>query len=124
MFCAAAGTQRPACSTVEGRGEYTTRRGPTRAVPVVADSRPPGQPPWPRSPQYRDAAADPIDRIREEPVRHLADRVRIPRLGTAKGEDGPEALGLRGGHRLAVDTRAPDVAWDSPGQTTLCRRGP
>ena len=53
----------------------------------------------------------------------LADRAsRIRDLGLAKGEDGPEAQDFAAVTALAVDTRAPDVAWDSQAKTAVSSR--
>lgn len=53
----------------------------------------------------------------------LAEKaVRMRDLGLAKGEDGPEAQDFAAVTALAVDTRAPDVSWDSQAKTSVSSR--
>ena len=53
----------------------------------------------------------------------LAERAsRIRDLGLAKGEEGPEPQDFAAVTALAVDTRAPDVSWDSQAKTAVSSR--
>jgi DNA gyrase subunit B len=124
-MCAAASTPVPGVrAVVEGRGEYTTGRGPTPfrwsltagpAEPATVAAfcntvRTPG------GGSHLTAAVKGLSEA-------LADRAsRIRDLGLAKGEDGPEAQDFAAVTALAVDTRAPDVAWDSQAKTALSSR--
>ena len=125
LMCAAAGTPVPGVrAVVEGRGEYTTGRGPTPfrwsltagpAEPATVAAfcntvRTPG------GGSHLTAAVKGLSEA-------LADRAsRIRDLGLAKGEDGPEAQDFAAVTALAVDTRAPDVAWDSQAKTAVSSR--
>src|SRR6185312_4576133 len=125
LMCAAARTPVPGVrAVVEGRGEYTTGRGPTPfrwsltagpAEPATVAAfcntvRTPG------GGSHLTAAVKGLSEA-------LADRAsRIRDLGLAKGEDGPEAQDFAAVTALAVDTRAPDVAWDSQAKTAVSSR--
>jgi DNA gyrase subunit B len=53
----------------------------------------------------------------------LADKAgRMRDLGLAKGEAGPEPQDFAAVTALAVDTRAPDVSWDSQAKTSVSSR--
>ena len=125
LMCTAAGTPAPvARAVVEGRGEYTTGRGPTPfrwsltagpAEPATVAAfcntvRTPG------GGSHLTAAMKGLSEA-------LADRAsRIRDLGLAKGEDGPEPQDFAAVTALAVDTRAPDVSWDSQAKTAVSSR--
>ena len=125
LMCSAAGTPAPGVrAVVEGRGEYTTGRGPTPfrwsltagpAEPATIAAfcntvRTPG------GGSHLTAAMKGLSEA-------LADRAsRIRDLGLAKGEDGPEPQDFVAVTALAVDTRAPDVAWDSQAKTAVSSR--
>ena len=125
LMCVAAGTPVPGVrAVVEGRGEYTTGRGPTPfrwsltagpAEPATVAAfcntvRTPG------GGSHLTAAVKGLSEA-------LADRAsRIRDLGLAKGEDGPEAQDFAAVTALAVDTRAPDVSWDSQAKTAVSSR--
>jgi DNA gyrase subunit B len=125
LMCAAAGTPVPGVrAEVQGRGEYTTGRGPTPfrwsltagpAEPATVAAfcntvRTPG------GGSHLTAAVKGLSEA-------LADRAsRIRDLGLAKGEDGPEAQDFAAVTALAVDTRAPDAAWDSQAKTAVSSR--
>ena len=125
LMCAAAGTQQPELLLLaDGSGTYTTGRGPT--------------------PMRWSVAAGPVDPVTVaafcNTVRTpgggshltaavkglseaLAERAgRIRDLGLAKGENGPEAQDFAAVTALAVDTRAPDVSWDSQAKTAVSSR--
>ena len=125
LMCTAGGVPVPGVrASVEGRGEYTTGRGPTPfrwslsagpAEPTTVAAfcntvRTPG------GGSHLTAAVKGLSEA-------LAERVsRIRDLGLAKGEDGPEAQDFAAVTALAVDTRAPDVSWDSQAKTTVSSR--
>ncbi|OBF93738.1 DNA gyrase subunit B [Mycobacterium sp. 852002-51152_SCH6134967] len=125
LMCTAAGTPAPDVrAAVEGRGEYTTGRGPTPfrwsltagpAEPATVAAfcntvRTPG------GGSHLTAAMKGLSEA-------LADRAsRMRDLGLAKGEDGPEPQDFAAVTALAVDTRAPDVAWDSQAKTAVSSR--
>ena len=109
---------------MEGRGEYTTGRGPTPfrwsltagpAEPATVAAfcntvRTPG------GGSHLTAAVKGLSEA-------LAERAsRIRDLGLAKGEEGPEAQDFAAVTALAVDTRAPDVSWDSQAKTAVSSR--
>ncbi|PQD98872.1 DNA gyrase subunit B [Mycobacterium sp. EPG1] len=125
LMCTAAGTPAPGVrAIVEGRGEYTTGRGPTPfrwsltagpAEPATVAAfcntvRTPG------GGSHLTAAVKGLSEA-------LADRAsRIRDLGLAKGEEGPEPQDFAAVTALAVDTRAPDVSWDSQAKTAVSSR--
>ena len=109
---------------MEGRGEYTTGRGPTPfrwsltagpAEPATVAAfcntvRTPG------GGSHLTAAVKGLSEA-------LAERAsRIRDLGLAKGEEGPEPQDFAAVTALAVDTRAPDVSWDSQAKTAVSSR--
>ncbi len=111
---------------MEGRGEYTTGRGPTpfRWSLTAGPAERPGD-----RRRVLQHGAHPGRRVapdsRYEGLSEaLADRAsRIRDLGLAKGEDGPEPQDFVAVTALAVDTRALTCAWDPPGQDRGCPRG-
>ncbi|WP_235848117.1 toprim domain-containing protein, partial [Mycolicibacterium holsaticum] len=125
LMCTAAGAPTPDVrAVVEGRGEYTTGRGPTPfrwsltagpAEPATVAAfcntvRTPG------GGSHLTAAMKGLSEA-------LADRAsRIRDLGLAKGEEGPEPQDFAAVTALAVDTRAPDVSWDSQAKTAVSSR--
>lgn len=125
LMCTTAGTPPPEVrAVVEGRGEYTTGRGPTPfrwsltagpAEPATVAAfcntvRTPG------GGSHLNAAVKGFSEA-------LADRAsRIRDLGLAKGEQGPEPQDFAAVSALAVDTRAPDVGWDSQAKTSVSSR--
>ncbi|MCV7214788.1 DNA gyrase subunit B [Mycobacterium crocinum] len=125
LMCTAADTPAPVVrAVVEGRGEYTTGRGPTPfrwsltagpAEPATVAAfcntvRTPG------GGSHLTAAVKGLSEA-------LADRAsRIRDLGLAKGEEGPEPQDFAAVTALAVDTRAPDVSWDSQAKTAVSSR--
>jgi DNA gyrase subunit B len=125
LMCAAAGTPVPGVrAVVEGRGEYTTGRGATPfrwsltagpAEPATVAAfcntvRTPG------GGSHLTAAVKGLSEA-------LAERAsRIRDLGLAKGEEGPEPQDFAAVTALAVDTRAPDVSWDSQAKTAVSSR--
>ena len=125
LMCTAAGTPQPEVELlVEGSGTYTTGRGPTPmrwslaagpAEPATVSAfcntvRTPG------GGSHLTAAMKGLS----EALAERAGRVRD--LGLAKGESGPEAQDFAAVTALAVDTRAPDVSWDSQAKTTVSSR--
>lgn len=125
LMCSAAGTPQPEVELlVEGSGTYTTGRGPTPmrwslaagpAEPATVSAfcntvRTPG------GGSHLTAAMKGLS----EALAERAGRVRD--LGLAKGESGPEAQDFAAVTALAVDTRAPDVSWDSQAKTTVSSR--
>jgi DNA gyrase subunit B len=125
LMCTAAGAPAPDVrAVVEGHGEYTTGRGPTPfrwsltagpAEPATVAAfcntvRTPG------GGSHLTAAMKGVSEA-------LADRAaRIRDLGLAKGEEGPEPQDFVAVTALAVDTRAPDVGWDSQAKTAVSSR--
>ena len=125
LMCTAAGTPLPEVrAVVEGRGEYTTGRGPTPfrwsltagpAEPATVAAfcntvRTPG------GGSHLTAAIKGLS----EALAERASRMRD--LGLAKNEEGPEPQDFAAVTALAVDTRAPDVAWDSQAKTAVSSR--
>ena len=125
LMCTAAGTPQPEVELmVEGSGTYTTGRGATPmrwslaagpAEPATVSAfcntvRTPG------GGSHLTAAMKGLS----EALAERAGRVRD--LGLAKGESGPEAQDFAAVTALAVDTRAPDVSWDSQAKTTVSSR--
>jgi DNA gyrase subunit B len=125
LMCTAAENPLPEVTvTVEGTGMYTTGRGPTPMRWSVAAG--PVEPPTvagfcntvrtPNGGSHLNAAVKGLTAA-------LAERVsRIRALGLAKGENGPEAQDFAAVTALAVDTRAPDVGWDSQAKTSVSSR--
>jgi DNA gyrase subunit B len=125
LMCAAADAPVPDVrAVVEGRGEYTTGRGATPfrwsltagpAEPATVAAfcntvRTPG------GGSHLTAAVKGLSEA-------LAERAsRIRDLGLAKGEEGPEPQDFAAVTALAVDTRAPDVSWDSQAKTAVSSR--
>lgn len=125
LMCTAAGTPPPGIrAVVEGHGEYTTGRGPTpfRWSLTAGPAEPPTVAAFcntvrtPGGGSHLTAAMKGLSEA-------LADRAsRMRDLGLAKGEEGPEAQDFAAVTALAVDTRAPDVAWDSQAKTAVSSR--
>lgn len=125
LMCTAAAAPTPDVRLcVEGRAEYTTGRGPTPMRWSLAAG--PAEPATVsafcntvRTPGGGSHLTAAIKGLSEA----LAERTsRIRDLGLAKGEDGPEAQDFAAVSSLAVDTRAPDVSWDSQAKTTVSSR--
>lgn len=125
LMCAAAGTPQPELHLlVEGSGSYTTGRGPTPMRWSVAAG--PAEPATVaafcntvRTANGGSHLSAAIKGLSEA----LAERAgRMRDLGLAKGENGPEAQDFAAVTALAVDTRAPDVSWDSQAKTSVSSR--
>ncbi len=125
LMCTAAGTPQPEVQLlVEGSGTYTTGRGATPMRWSLAAG--PAEPATVaafcntvRTPGGGSHLSAAVKGLSEA----LAERAgRIRDLGLAKGENGPEAQDFAAVTALAVDTRAPDVAWDSQAKTTVSSR--
>lgn len=125
LMCTAAGNPLPELTlSVAASGSYTTSRGPTPMRWSVAAG--PAEPTTvaafcntvrtPNGGSHLNAAIKGLSEA-------LAERAsRIRDLGLAKGENGPEAQDFASVTALAVDTRAPDVAWDSQAKTAVSSR--
>ncbi|MBU8808319.1 toprim domain-containing protein [Mycolicibacterium goodii] len=125
LMCTAAGTPLPEVrAVVEGRGEYTTGRGPTpfRWSLTAGPAEPATVAAFcntVRTPGGGSHLTAAIKGLSEA----LADRAsRMRDLGLAKNEEGPEPQDFAAVTALAVDTRAPDVAWDSQAKTAVSSR--
>lgn len=125
LMCAAQGNPQPEVTLlVEGAGTYTTGRGPTPMRWSVAAG--PAEPATVaafcntvRTPGGGSHLSAAVKGLSEA----LAERAgRIRDLGLAKGENGPEAQDFAAVTALAVDTRAPDVSWDSQAKTAVSSR--
>ena len=125
LVCTAAGNPLPELAlSVEASGTYTTSRGPTPMRWSVAAG--PAEPATVaafcntvRTPNGGSHLTAAVKGVSEA----LADRVaRIRDLDLAKGENGPEAQDFAAVTAMAVDTRAPDVAWDSQAKTAVSSR--
>ncbi len=125
LMCAAAGAPQPEVALlVEGSGTYTTGRGPTPMRWSLAAG--PAEPATvaafcntvrtPGGGSHLSAALKGVSEALAERAGRLRD------LGLAKGENGPEAQDFAAVTALAVDTRAPDVAWDSQAKTAVSSR--
>ncbi|MFA5709351.1 toprim domain-containing protein [Mycolicibacterium sp.] len=125
LMCTAAGALIPALvACVEGRGQYTTARGATPFRWSLAAG--PAEPATvaafcntvrtPGGGSHLSAAVKGISEALTERVARMRD------LGLAKGEDGPEPQDFAAVTALAVDTRAPDVTWDSQAKTAVSSR--
>ena len=125
LMCAAGGTPKPELTVVvEGSGSYTTGRGPTPMRWSVAAG--------PAEPATVAAFCNTVRTANggshlSAAVRGLTEALaekagRLRDLGLAKGEDGPEAQDFAAVTALAVDTRAPDVSWDSQAKTAVSSR--
>ena len=125
LMCAAGGTPQPELHLlVEGSGSYTTGRGPTPMRWSVAAG--PAEPATVaafcntvRTANGGSHLSAAVKGLSEA----LAERAgRMRDLGLAKGENGPEAQDFAAVTALAVDTRAPDVSWDSQAKTSVSSR--
>lgn len=125
LMCAAAGTPKPELTLlVEGSGSYTTGRGPTPMRWSIAAG--------PVEPATVAAFCNTVRTANggshlSAAIRGLTEALaektsRMRDLGLAKGEDGPEAQDFAAVTALAVDTRAPDVSWDSQAKTSVSSR--
>jgi DNA gyrase subunit B len=125
LMCTAAGAPAPDVrAVVAGHGEYTTGRGPTpfRWSLTAGPAEPATVAAFcntVRTPGGGSHLTAAIKGVSEA----LADRAsRIRDLGLAKGEEGPEPQDFAAVTALAVDTRAPDVGWDSQAKTAVSSR--
>ncbi|MGI9124836.1 MAG: toprim domain-containing protein [Mycobacterium sp.] len=125
LMCAAADAPKPELQLlVEGSGSYTTGRGPTPMRWSVAAG--------PAEPATVAAFCNTVRTANggshlSAAVKGLTEALaektsRIRDLGLAKGEDGPEPQDFAAVTALAVDTRAPDVSWDSQAKTSVSSR--
>lgn len=125
LMCTAAGTPQPEVQLlVEGSGTYNTGRGPTPMRWSLAAG--PAEPATvaafcntvrtPGGGSHLSAALKGLSEALAERAGRLRD------LGLAKGESGPEPQDFAAVTALAVDTRAPDVAWDSQAKTAVSSR--
>ena len=125
MCTAGAGVSPPdSRMAVEGRGEYTTGRGPTpfRWSLSAGPAEPPVVAAFCNTVRTANGGSH-LSAAVKGVSEALADRAaRIRDLGLAKGEEGPEAQDFVAVTSLAVDTRAPDVAWDSQAKTAVSSR--
>ncbi len=125
LMCAAGCAPTPELHLlVEGSGSYTTGRGPTPMRWSVAAG--PAEPATVaafcntvRTANGGSHLSAAVKGLSEA----LAERAgRMRDLGLAKGENGPEAQDFAAVTALAVDTRAPDVSWDSQAKTSVSSR--
>jgi len=125
LMCAAGGTPKPELQLlVEGSGSYTTGRGQTPMRWSVAAG--------PAEPATIAAFCNTVRTVNggshlSAAMKGLTDALadkasRMRDLGLAKGEEGPEPQDFAAVTALAVDTRAPDVSWDSQAKTTVSSR--
>lgn len=125
LMCTAAGNPQPELQLiVDGAGSYTTGRGPTPMRWSLAAG--PAEPATvaafcntvrtPGGGSHLNAAIKGLSEALAERASRLRD------LGLAKGESGPETQDFAAVTALAVDTRAPDVSWDSQAKTTVSSR--
>lgn len=125
LMCAAAGTPRPEVSlVVEGSGSYTTGRGPTpmRWSVAAGPAEPATVAGFCNTVRTANGGSHLSAAVRglTEALAEKASRIRD--LGLAKGESGPEPQDFAAVTALAVDTRAPDVSWDSQAKTSVSSR--
>ncbi len=125
LMCTAEGNPLPELTlSVAATGTYTTGRGPTPMRWSVAAG--PAEPATvsafcntvrtPNGGSHLTAAVRGLSEALAERASRLRD------LGLAKGENGPEPQDFAAVTALAVDTRAPDVAWDSQAKTAVSSR--
>jgi DNA gyrase subunit B len=125
LMCAAGGTPEPEVQLlVGGAGSYTTGRGQTPMRWSVAAG--------PAEPATIAAFCNTVRTVNggshlsaavKGLTEALADKAgRMRDLGLAKGEAGPEPQDFAAVTALAVDTRAPDVSWDSQAKTSVSSR--
>lgn len=125
LMCAAGGTPKPELQLlVEGSGSYTTGRGQTPMRWSVAAG--------PAEPATIAAFCNTVRTVNggshlSAAMKGLTDALadkagRMRDLGLAKGEEGPEPQDFAAVTALAVDTRAPDVSWDSQAKTAVSSR--
>ena len=125
LMCSAAGTPRPEISlAVEGSGSYTTGRGqtPMRWSVAAGPAEPATVAAFCNTVRTANGGSH-LSAAVKGLTEALADKAgRMRDLGLAKGEDGPEAQDFAAVTALAVDTRAPDVSWDSQAKTAVSSR--
>lgn len=125
LMCAAGGAPKPELQLlVEGSGSYTTGRGQTPMRWSVAAG--------PAEPATIAAFCNTVRTVNggshlSAAIKGLTDALadkssRMRDLGLAKGEEGPEPQDFAAVTALAVDTRAPDVSWDSQAKTAVSSR--
>lgn len=125
LMCAAGDAPKPELQLlVEGSGSYTTGRGQTPMRWSVAAG--------PAEPATVAAFCNTVRTVNggshlSAAIKGLTDALadkssRMRDLGLAKGEEGPEPQDFAAVTALAVDTRAPDVSWDSQAKTAVSSR--
>ena len=125
LMCAATGSPTPELTLlVEGSGSYNTGRGPTpmRWSVAAGPAEPATVAAFCNTVRTANGGSHLSAAVRgvSEALAEKAGRMRD--LGLAKGEDGPEAQDFAAVTALAVDTRAPDVSWDSQAKTSVSSR--
>jgi len=125
LMCAAGGTPKPEVHLlVEGSGCYTTGRGPTpmRWSVTAGPAEPATVAAFCNTVRTANGGSHLSAAVKglSEALAERAGRMRD--LGLAKGENGPEAQDFAAVTALAVDTRAPDVSWDSQAKTSVSSR--
>jgi len=125
LMCAAGGTPTPELNLlVEGSGSYTTGRGqtPMRWSVAAGPAEPATIAAFCNTVRTANGGSHLTAAVKglSEALAERAGRMRD--LGLAKGEEGPEAQDFAAVTALAVDTRAPDVSWDSQAKTSVSSR--
>ena len=125
LMCAAGGTPEPEVSlVVEGSGSYTTGRGstPMRWSVAAGPAEPATVAGFCNTVRTANGGSH-LSAAVKGLTEALAERAgRMRDLGLAKGEDAPEPQDFAAVTALAVDTRAPDVSWDSQAKTSVSSR--
>lgn len=125
LMCSAAGTPKPEVGlVVEGSGSYTTGRGltPMRWSVAAGPADPATVAGFCNTVRTANGGSHLSAAVRGL-TEALADKAsRMRDLGLAKGEEGPEPQDFAAVTALAVDTRAPDVSWDSQAKTSVSSR--
>jgi DNA gyrase subunit B len=125
LMCAATGAPTPEVTLlVEGAGSYNTGRGPTpmRWSVAAGPAEPATVAAFCNTVRTANGGSHLSAAVRGL-TEALADKAgRMRDLGLAKGENGPEAQDFAAVTALAVDTRAPDVSWDSQAKTSVSSR--
>lgn len=125
FVCAYGSTPVPAVrASIDGRGTYTTGRGSTPFRWSLAAG--------PAEPTTVSAFCNTVYTVNggshltaavKGMTEALAERAgRIRDLGLAKGEAGPEPQDFAAVTSMALDTRAPDVDWDSQAKVSMTSR--